>query len=226
MENQLSLNIKEPCTENFNEFALTKKGGFCDSCQKEVIDFTKMNSQEITSYFQIEKTKDTCGVFKENQLKIYESNLSKRKNISFLGGLGLAILSLFPFNKALAQDIKNQTKTSENKPSNFQSIINKKNIVVKGVVVETGVPLPGVTVLLEGTTIGTSTDFDGNFEFPEKLKNGDVLVFSYVGMNSKKVVITDEKAALNVTLEVNLKMDSCILMGKVAVKKIYKSKKD
>ena len=39
-----------------------------------------------------------------------------------------------------------------------------KQQVVKGVVVDAqGLPLPGGTVLLKGTTLGTSTDMDGNF---------------------------------------------------------------
>jgi hypothetical protein len=226
MDNQISLNIKTPCTENFNEFTATKNGGFCQSCEKEVFDFTKMSAQEITHYFQTKKTQDICGIFERNQLTINEESLSKGKKISFLSGLGLAFLSLFYFGNVHAQDINNQTKTLEKKASKFQSIINKKNIDVKGTVTEDKMPLPGVNILLEGTTVGTSTDFDGNFEFPEKLKKGDVLVFSYVGMNSKKVVITNEKSTLDVTLKVNLKMDSCMLMGKVAVKKIYKSKRD
>ncbi|MBJ2175037.1 TonB-dependent receptor [Aureibaculum sp. A20] len=46
---------------------------------------------------------------------------------------------------------------------------------------ETG-PLPGVNILIKGTTIGTDTDFDGNYSI--KAKAGDVLVFSFVGMQS------------------------------------------
>lgn len=225
MDNQLSLNIKAPCTENFEEFISTTNGGFCNSCQKEVIDFTKMNSQEITNYFQTKKTQNACGKFHSNQLKTYEDNLPKRKRIRFLSGLGLSLLSLLSFSKVQAQDINNQASSSEKQTPKFQSVINKKNITVKGIVTEDTMPLPGVSILLEGTTIGTSTDFDGNFEFPKKLKKGDVLVFSYVGMNSKKVVITNDNATLNVSLKVNLKMDSCVLMGMVVVKKIYKSKK-
>ena len=47
MKQNFSISIKSPCQENFESFEPTQKGGFCDSCQKEVIDFTKMSSQEI-----------------------------------------------------------------------------------------------------------------------------------------------------------------------------------
>lgn len=226
MNNQFSLNIKTPCIENFNKFTSTKNGGFCNSCQKEVIDFTKMDSQEIINYFQTKKTQNTCRKFHKNQLNNYEDKLPKKKRINFLSGIGLTFLSLFSFSKVYAQDINNNTKTKDKNPPKFQDVINKKNIVVKGTVTDDMGPLFDVIVLLEGTNIGTVTDFDGNFEFPEKLKGGDVLVFSMLGMNSKKVIITNQKSTLNITLKVNLKMDSCMLMGEVVVKKIYKSKKD
>ena len=78
--------------------------------------------------------------------------------------------------------------------------------------------------ILEGSAIGTQTNFDGYFEFPQKLEKGDVLIFSYVGLDTKKFTIT-ENTNLNIELEVN--MDSCeiVLMGKVAVKEVYKSKR-
>ncbi|MFY9242418.1 MAG: SusC/RagA family TonB-linked outer membrane protein [Polaribacter sp.] len=61
---------------------------------------------------------------------------------------------------------------------------------VKGVVKEnaTGQPLPGVSVVVKGTTTGTETDFDGNFTI-DKVKTGDILVFKYLGYADKEVVI-------------------------------------
>ncbi|MCG7501674.1 SusC/RagA family TonB-linked outer membrane protein [Tenacibaculum sp. Mcav3-52] len=51
---------------------------------------------------------------------------------------------------------------------------------------ETG-PLPGVTILKKGTTLGTETDFDGNYSI--KAKTGDVLVFSFVGMKTTEKTV-------------------------------------
>lgn len=226
MNNQFSLQVKAPCTENFNNFSSTQKGGYCGSCKKEVIDFSTMNSQEIIDYFEINKNQNTCGRFKSEQLKMYNPTIQKRKKISFISGLGFAFIALFSFSKVHAQNIQSQTNGSDETPLKFQEVVNEKNISVKGVVTENGTPLPGVTIVLEGTTVGVSTDFDGYFKFPSVLKKGDVLVFSYVGFNSKKVVIQDENSVSDITLSVNLKMDSCVLMGKVAVNKVYTSKKD
>jgi len=225
MNNQFSLNIKTPCTEDFNNFSPTKQGGFCDSCTKEVIDFSTMNSKEITKYFETNSTKNTCGRFRSDQLITYTHTPKKRTNISFISGLAFAFIALFSFTKAQAQNIKNQTKTSDNNPPKFQKIINENNITVKGVISENGTPLPGANIVLEGTTVGTSSDFDGNFEFPVQLKKGDVLVFNYIGFSSKKIVIQDENSAKNISLKVDLKLEACTLLGKVAVKKVYKSNK-
>ena len=62
---------------------------------------------------------------------------------------------------------------------------------VKGVVKEkaSGTPLPGVSIVVKGTTIGTQTDFDGNFSI-EKINTGAVLIFQYLGFAEKEVTIT------------------------------------
>jgi TonB-linked SusC/RagA family outer membrane protein len=61
---------------------------------------------------------------------------------------------------------------------------------VKGVVKEkaTGITLPGVSVIVKGTTKGSQTDFDGNFTI-EKVKTGDTLVFRYLGYADKEIVL-------------------------------------
>ncbi|NUY80699.1 SusC/RagA family TonB-linked outer membrane protein [Flavobacterium sp. MAH-1] len=60
--------------------------------------------------------------------------------------------------------------------------------VLKGTVTEkaTGQPLPGVNVVVQGTTNGTSTDFDGNYTL-NNVKRGDKIVFSYIGF--KDIVV-------------------------------------
>lgn len=62
---------------------------------------------------------------------------------------------------------------------------------VTGTVVDdSGLPLPGATVLEEGTNNGTLTDFDGNFQI--SVSEGNVLVFSYVGYTDQKITVNDQ----------------------------------
>jgi TonB-linked SusC/RagA family outer membrane protein len=69
---------------------------------------------------------------------------------------------------------------------------------ISGTVSDESGPLPGVTVLIKGTTKGTQTDFDGKYQIAAN--KGDVLVFSFVGMKSSSVTIGDSKS-INVTMQ-------------------------
>lgn len=61
---------------------------------------------------------------------------------------------------------------------------------VSGIVTdETGMPLPGVNVLIKGTTRGVQTDFNG--EYAIEASNGEVLVFSYLGMVTVEFTFQD-----------------------------------
>ena len=55
---------------------------------------------------------------------------------------------------------------------------------------ETGAPLPGATVIVEGTTRGVATDFDGNFSI--EASQGDVLVVTYVGYTEQRITIDNQ----------------------------------
>ncbi|MGB1043256.1 MAG: carboxypeptidase-like regulatory domain-containing protein [Tenacibaculum sp.] len=218
MKNSFSLNISKPCSENFNQFSPTKNGGFCNSCTKEVVDFTNMNAVEISNYFKNNTAKNTCGQFKKEQLTTYTQTSTKK--YSFISAIGFAVLSFFSFGNTHAQEADKSTQKNT-----IKSKKQENYFTIKGNVTDESGPLPGVNILLEGTTFGAETDFDGNFIFPKKLKKGDVLIFSFIGLESKKVIINGKNAASNISLKVNMKSDSCILLGKVAVKKVYSSKK-
>lgn len=62
-------------------------------------------------------------------------------------------------------------------------------------------PLPGASVLLKGTSVGVTTDFDGNYSINVSEKNA-VLIFSYVGYITKEISLDNQKA-VNVTLQVD-----------------------
>ncbi len=69
---------------------------------------------------------------------------------------------------------------------------------VSGTVSDSSGPLPGVNIIVEGTTHGTETDFDGNYTL--KTKKGDVLVFSFVGMETVKKTVGSSKR-INVVMK-------------------------
>ena len=70
MENQLKISIPTPCHENLGQMDKTDNGRFCLSCQKEVIDFTKMSDEDMILYFERKKSSapKVCGTFRVNQV--------------------------------------------------------------------------------------------------------------------------------------------------------------
>ena len=67
---------------------------------------------------------------------------------------------------------------------------------VSGVVSDESGPLPGVNVIVKGTSTGSVTDFDGKYSIG--VDNGETLVFSYIGYLSQEVVVSG--STVNVTL--------------------------
>jgi hypothetical protein len=223
MKNQFNINITSPCDENYDNFTPTSKGGFCNTCTKEVIDFTAMDSEDIITFFNSKNSKNTCGRFKPSQLKTYNMPLQRRSYKSMITALAMAFLGLFAFQKSQAQNTNNNNIN----PINLQGDYQTKTVTVKGTVKENGMPLPGVDIYLAGTAIGTTTDFEGNFEFPQKLKQGDVLIFNYVGFKTQRISINTITNPMHIALDLNLKeLDEIVIVGKVATKKVYKSKQD
>lgn len=75
---------------------------------------------------------------------------------------------------------------------------------------ENGEPLIGASVLVKGTTVGSSTDIDGNFSI--KAGKGATLVVSYVGYDSQEVAVTG--SPLTITMQPNNQMlDEVVVVG-------------
>ncbi len=95
--------------------------------------------------------------------------------------------------------------------SNFGNIEQSQNTVT-GVVTsaDDGLSIPGVSVVVKGTSNGTSTDFDGNFTI--QVEEGKTLIFSFVGMTTQEIVVTGN--SLNVVLESeNLGLEEVVVVG-------------
>ncbi len=71
--------------------------------------------------------------------------------------------------------------------------------------------LPGVSVIIQGTTTGTETDFDGKYSL--QVKSGDVLAFSYLGFATKTVVVSDQTVIDVSLVEDSSTLDEIIIVG-------------
>ena len=73
------------------------------------------------------------------------------------------------------------------------------------------VPIPGINVVIQNSTTGTSTDFDGNYSIT--VNNDDVLVFSSMGFSTQAVTINGQQT-LNITLEEDAaQLDEVVVVG-------------
>ncbi len=96
----------------------------------------------------------------------------------------------------------------------------KKNIRGK-VTDKNGEPLPGVNVVVSGTTIGTITDIEGNYSF-EIPDNASEITFSFIGMEPKSVTIGNQEE-INVILEPSNEAIDEVIVTALGIKKQVKA---
>ena len=84
---------------------------------------------------------------------------------------------------------------------------------VTGTVTEqsTSLPLPGVNIIIQGTSSGAATDFDGNYLI--NVNTGDVLVFSYVGYVTQEIAYNGQSTIDVQFLEDAAQLDEVIVIG-------------
>ncbi|WP_299581975.1 TonB-dependent receptor [uncultured Sunxiuqinia sp.] len=100
------------------------------------------------------------------------------------------------------------------------SMLSQQIKTVTGKVTDSsGEALPGVTVLVKGTTQGTVTDFDGNYTISE-VPTGGTLIFSFVGMRTEEIVVGSQ-ASINVMLEEDaIGLEEVIAVGYAVQEKV------
>ena len=76
---------------------------------------------------------------------------------------------------------------------------------------EANIPLPGVNVIIKGTTIGASTDFDGNYTL--KANNGDVIVYSFLGFTTQEITYTGQQSINVILVQDAAQLDEVVVIG-------------
>ncbi|MAX70773.1 MAG: VWA domain-containing protein [Flavobacteriaceae bacterium] len=99
---------------------------------------------------------------------------------------------------------------------------NAQEKSISGIVTtaDDGLPLPGASVIIKGTSKGTQTDFDGKYTLTVNL--GDIITVSYVGMNSAEIIIGSSNT-YDVALELDNSLDEVIVLGYGVARKPSKS---
>lgn len=87
----------------------------------------------------------------------------------------------------------------------------QERIITGNVTDQDGLPLPGVSVIIKGTTTGTQTDFDGNYSIEANTE--DILQFSYVGYKTLSVTISDGRSSYDIKMQIDSLLDEVIVVG-------------
>jgi hypothetical protein len=222
MKTNFALSIPKPCSEKWSSFTPTTGGGFCSSCRKTVVDFTTMTDDEILNLFA-NRPAHTCGRFRPNQLRVY-STAAMTKLPPRLTLLKVGVMSL------LLMLLSRPASAERSRGSDLPGLGNTENVSYKNILIlnpavfmgtvrgvvkdEYGEVLPGVNVILKGTTVGTATDSEGRYELKGEISAGDVILFSFIGFETQEFVVPKTfSGELNMVM-ITMDMD---VMGEVAI---------
>lgn len=100
------------------------------------------------------------------------------------------------------------------------SSLEAQERTVKGTISSDEGPLPSVNIIQKGTRAGTTTNAKGEFTFPRALKQGDVLLVSYLGYKTQRIIIGAETQNISLILT----QDMVDMTGDLASDKLYKSR--
>lgn len=100
---------------------------------------------------------------------------------------------------------KSPSKTNE-------EIVAVQGIGITGVVQDnTGAALPGVTIIVEGSTSGTVSDTDGKYSI--SAEPGDILVFSFIGFSPQKITVGNQTEINVIMLEDEQSLEEVVVVG-------------
>ncbi|MCS3795743.1 hypothetical protein [Niastella sp. OAS944] len=135
MSKVLQIKVPKPCHENWHNMTPKEQGRFCGSCEKVVIDFSKMSDNEMLDYFTKTAGQSTCGRFANDQLnRKVEETITKPRRFSMAYVWNLLLASVLFFESC------NEATTGE--------VVCEKPAVQQAITEE---PLMGI-VVAEDTT--------------------------------------------------------------------------
>lgn len=153
---------------------------------------------------EIEKKSDFRFIFAGNAKKSINKKVNLTANSQNIDEILNDILSN---TKLMYKILDNQIVVYQDETKATQKEIDKtvseltvqQQTTVRGKVIEAGTnePLPGVSILIENSTRGVTTDVDGTFEI--RVNPSDKLVFSFIGMISQTINVQD-KTFIDVTM--------------------------
>ncbi|WP_423127016.1 TonB-dependent receptor [Gaoshiqia sp. Z1-71] len=178
-------------------------GGFAQNA-KLTLKFEDRRIKEILN--EIENQTQFSFMYDNNRIDV-----ERRVNLDVSGeNIDEVLRSLFAGTTVTYKMVERHIMLISGAEKSFTMV---QNGVVNGKVTNAqGEPLPGVTVLIKGTTNGTITDLNGNFNLGG-VNASDVLVFSFIGMQTQEMGVGSQTAFNVVLKEETIGVDEVVVVG-------------
>lgn len=194
MKKKFTLEIANPCSENFDKMIPNSNGSFCNSCMKNVIDLSKKSNSEVAKFIAETKDKNICARLKVTQLneEFQHNEISKINNFKYAAVAASVLLT----SSMIGQDktpVQTEIKSAESNHNivgkiAYHNVENEILITIKGKLLEdkSDKPFnrkayPNLMLSINGSTskINSKT---GEFSIPVKvLKSSKTLEITITG---------------------------------------------
>lgn len=173
--------------------------------------YLNLEEKPLAQFFKLVESKtDFKFTYADNLIDLKQPITVVENNISLYDVL-VAVSMQTHLNFVQVNENIHVKVGNANTDSKAVEVVQKADINVSGIVVDgVGQPLPGVTVLVKGTTIGTATGLDGSYVL--NAPEGAILVFSFIGFVAQEINVGNQSK-----IDVALKEDEKSLMEVIVI---------
>ncbi len=225
MKKKFSLEIKTPCSENFDKMIPNSKGSFCSLCAKNVIDLSTKTNSEVARFIAENKGKSICARLKTSQLEEeFELNeISKSNNFKYAVAVAASVLLTSTVVGQEKQPLKTEIGCVKSNPHIVGKIAYQEtktvSFVLSGKILEnsTQKPLsnkkyPELQIYVSGSNVSVKVDpKTGEYSIPLQLDKKTTELFITINSNDSsysKSMKIDLSKIRNNSLILNLSIDS------------------
>lgn len=233
MKKKFTLEIANPCSENFDKMIPNANGSFCNSCMKNVIDLSKKTNSEVAKFIAENKDRSICARLKTTQLEEqFEYNETSKINTLKYAAVAASVILASNLSAQEKEPVK--TEMSSPKPNTYKvgkvaynhTANQEISIIIKGKLLEvnTNKPFnreayPNLMLAVDGSQNPVKVNpKTGEFSIETKiLKNTRSLMVTITGNDYylSKEIDFDLKSIKNNVLTQN------IIIGAEELTKIY-----
>lgn len=174
----IKVSVPQPCSQSWDSMSPEGAGRFCGSCNKVVVDFTRLSDNQIVEILS-DTSRKYCGHFNTTQL---DRIMVAEKPATYL----------LPAMVITALLVAGGSVTVVSAATNIP-VTDTANYITGVVADKSGNPLQGATIMFKGTRTGVLADYFGNYKLaiPPELKGKDLtLVFAFIGFKTVEMPVT------------------------------------